>query len=249
VRAQKLATALLILLLVPAAGCWTTTHPDGRHNPDPAEPTNRVVFAFNDGLDTILIEPIARAWRFVTPGFVRSSLDKAFYNLRAPGRIFSELGQAEGGKAGHETARFLVNTTVGVLGLWDPAGRMGLRTWEEDFGQMFGVWGVPTGAYWVVPIVGPSNPRDFTGYVFDSVFNLTPSYVAPVAWINTRAIALPTTDLVDGAALDDYLFVRDAYLQRRQALVENRDTDAAAPETEDDLYEVDPEILAEEGEE
>lgn len=210
----------VVLAALLALGCMTPPPgPDGVVDPDPYEAQNRVFFAFNDGLDRAVAQPLARVWRFLTPRFVRTGLDNAFLNLRFPTRALSCVGQGRPGDAGREVLRFAVNTTVGVVGLWDPATALfDMPLYDEDTGQMLAVWGIGGGPYWMIPLLGPSNPRDTVGYIFDGLLNLlvlAPSYVAPVAWVNGRAIAVPAVDRAREASLDYYLFVRDAYLQRR----------------------------------
>jgi len=240
-RALPLALAACLALgcLTPAPG------PDGVVNPDPYERQNRLIFAFNDGLDRVIIEPIGRVWRFLTPRLVRTGLDNAFINLRFPVRAVSCLGQGRVTHAGSETLRFAVNSTIGVAGLWDASSRLfGMPFYDDDTGQMFAAWGVGTGPYWMIPLLGPSNPRDTVGYILDGFLNLTPSYAAPVAWANGRAIAVPTIDRAREASLDYYLFVRDSYLQRRAAQVaETGPMQRLSPEEQeagpaDELYEV-----------
>jgi phospholipid-binding lipoprotein MlaA len=215
-------------------------------NPDPYERQNRLIFAFNDGLDRVIIEPIGRVWRFLTPRLLRTGLDNAFINLRYPVRAVSCLGQGRLTHAGSETLRFAVNTTIGVAGLWDASTRLfGMPFYDEDTGQMFAVWGIGSGPYWMIPLLGPSNPRDTVGYILDGFLNLTPSYAAPVAWVNGRAIAVPTIDRAREASLDYYLFIRDSYLQRREAQIAEKGPmqrlspeDRAQPGPADELYNV-----------
>jgi phospholipid-binding lipoprotein MlaA len=242
-RALPLAVAALLAL-----GCLSPPPgPDGFVDPDPYETQNRLFFAFNDGLDRIAFEPLGRLWRFITPQILRTGLDNAFLNLRYPVRAVSCLGQARFSCAGTETMRFAVNSTLGVAGLWDASTRLfELPFYDEDTGQMFAAWGVPSGPFWMIPLLGPSNPRDTVGYILDGFLNLTPSYAAPVAWVNGRAIAVPTVDRAREASLDYYLFVRDSYIQRREMQVEEREPmkrlRGTEPEDEgppaDDFYEV-----------
>lgn len=246
-RALALVAAGLLF-----AGCLTPP-PDatGFVDPDPYESQNRVFFAFNDGLDRIAFEPLGRVWRFLTPRFVRTGLDNAFLNLRFPVRAVSLLGQGRPTHAGSETLRFLVNSTIGVVGLWDASTKLfELPFYDEDTGQMLAVWGIGSGPFWMIPLLGPATPRDTVGYILDGFLNLTPSYLAPVSWVNGRAIAVPTIDRAREASLDYYLFVRDSYLQRRAAQIAERGPasrlDAGADELEgpdDDFYELDDSSL------
>jgi phospholipid-binding lipoprotein MlaA len=252
-RRHPTAPAALLAALL-ALGCMSPAPgPDGQVDPDPFERQNRVIFLFNDGVDRLVAQPIARVWRFLTPRFVRTAIDNAFLNLRYPTRALSCLGQGRPGDAGRETLRFAVNTTVGVAGLWDAASRFGIPFYDEDTGQMFAVWGIGSGPFWMIPLLGPANPRDTVGYIFDGVLNLAvlaPIYVAPVAWVNGRAIAVPAVDRAREASLDYYAFVRDAYLQRRERQIAERGPvnrlAPEAPETgpavpDDEFYDVDDE--------
>jgi phospholipid-binding lipoprotein MlaA len=241
VRARATHCLAAAALAAGFVGCFTPVGPDGLPIRDPCEGSNRPVFGFNDGLDRYVLNPLAEGWRFITFHELRVALDKLFYNLRFPARFVSSLGQGKGGAAASETGRFLVNSTVGIVGLWDPATRLGIARHDEDFGQMFGKWGIGSGPYWMVPVLGPSGPRDFVGFLFDSVFSLTillPGAGALGA-LNARAIADPQIEIARESALDLYVFTRDGYLQRRDALVEDRDVpggDGQGPP--DELYEL-----------
>jgi phospholipid-binding lipoprotein MlaA len=245
---MKRALPLLFAAFL-ATGCLTPPPgPDGVVNHDPYETQNRLFFAFNDGLDRIAFEPLGKLWRFLTPRFVRTAFDNAFINMRYPIRAVSCMGQGRATHAGQETLRFLVNSTIGVVGLWDASTRLfGIPYYDEDSGQMLAVWGIPSGPYWMIPLLGPATPRDTVGYILDGLMNLTPSYVAPVAWLNGRAIAVPAVDRAREASLDYYVFVRDAYLQRREAQIHEKgalrrlDAEETTPPPDapaDDFYEV-----------
>ncbi len=207
----------------------------------------RGFFEFNNQVDRYALEPAAKGWSFITPGECRIALGKFFQNLKVPVRFLTNLGQGEVKRSGSELARFITNSTVGLLGFFDPATRFGLGKYPGDFGLMFGRWGVPSGPYWVIPLVGPSNPRDGVGYVFDSVLNPL-SLAGPVvagagavtSTVNGRALAEAQVDLAREAALDLYVFVRDAHIQRRLAQIRNQDlfeTDTSESD-EDDLYDI-----------
>ncbi len=204
---------------------------------------NRDFFTFNDKVDRYALEPASEGWSFITTKGFRVRVDKFFENLKFPVRFISNLGQAELRRSGVELARFVTNSTIGLLGFFDPATRFGLGKYNEDVGLMFGRWGVPPGPYLVIPLVGPSNPRDGVGFVFDSVLNPL-SLLGPVvavsgavtSTVNTRAISTPQVVLAREASLDPYIFVRDAFIQRRAAQVANEDFDAFV--AVDDLYEV-----------
>ncbi len=225
------------------AGCLGAS----AERPDPYESVNRGIFEFNDQLDAYALEPAAKGWSFITPEALRIALGKFFQNLKFPVRFLTNLGQGQVKRSGSELARFITNTTVGLLGFFDPATRFGLGKYPGDFGLMFGRWGIPSGPYWVIPLVGPSNPRDGVGYVFDSVLNPL-SLAGPVvagagavtSTVNGRALAEAQVDLAREAALDLYVFVRDAFIQRRLAQIRNQDlfeTDTSESD-EDDLYDI-----------
>jgi phospholipid-binding lipoprotein MlaA len=205
---------------------------------DPIQPVNRAFFAFNDGLDRVLLEPAARGWRFVLrPPGVRA-VDRFFTNLEFPIRLLGNLLQLELANSGKEVGRFVVNTTVGVAGFFDPATRIGIGLYEEDVGQAFGRYGVPAGPYLMIPILGPSNPRDFVGGIADGATLGPVSIVrSTLGQLNTRALYIEEVREAKAASLDYYSFVRNAYVTTRQAQVDNRDPEQSEPNT-DDLYEI-----------
>jgi phospholipid-binding lipoprotein MlaA len=228
-------------------------------NPNPADPwqgMNRPVFGFNEGADRWVLRPASRGWTAITFEGMRDSIAKFFYNAAFPARFVSNVGQAEGQQALIEVVRFTINTTVGVAGLFDPATRWGLARRDEDAGQMFGRWGIPPGPYLMLPLLGPSNPRDATGMLVDTAlspftwisFLVVPLFGAPTAVdvVNARARADDRIESAKRSALDYYVFVRDAYTQYREAAIENRGAASDYGSGEiygagpgDDLYEVD----------
>jgi len=212
---------------------------------DPIQPVNRVTFAFNDTLDVLIFEPLAVGWEFITFEALRVHIDQALKNLAFPVRLFGNLMQAELAQSGEETARFLINSTVGLAGFFDPAAGWGLEPHPEDFGQALGRWGVPPGPYLVLPILGPSSPRDALGRIVDTALGSGPALLSPAAGIavrstelvNTRALVLHDVRDLKAASLDYYVAVRNAHIQIRQAQVRNQE--AGAEELDDDLYEID----------
>lgn len=205
------------------------------HPPNPADPWqgfNRPVFGFNEGVDRHALRPVAMGWKTITNDPVRDSVAKFFYNAAFPSRFVSNVGQADGQQALIEVVRFTVNTTVGVVGFFDPATHWGIARRDEDVGQMFGRWGVPPGPYLVLPLLGPSNPRDAVGGVVDSLLSPfmwisfvtgVPTYGAPglINVVNARARADERIESARQSALDYYVFVRDAFKQYREAAVAN----------------------------
>jgi phospholipid-binding lipoprotein MlaA len=248
--------AVLTLAFV-LSGCVTYPNDWDRRaeGPDPYEGSNRKVFAFNEGMDRYFLEPIATGWDFVTFQGMRNSIDKIFMNLAFPRRFLANLGQGEVTAATSEVGRFVLNTTVGLAGIFDPATHIGMPLYDEDFGQMFGSWGIGAGPYWVLPVFGPSNPRDTAGLVFDLAFDLrTIASFTPVftlVWtgvvqnVNRRAQLDADLESAREAALDFYVFSRDAYMQRRSALVANEhvgDVLSNPDHSDDDLYYTDDDL-------
>lgn len=192
---------------------------------DPLEGLNRVFFAFNDKLYFYLLKPTARVYNAVTPEPLRIGVKNAFHNLRYPIRLVSCLLQGKGKDALRETGAFLLNSTVGLLGLFDLAkNHEVLKTPDEDLGQTFGTFGAGHGLYLVLPVLGPSSLRDGLGTLGDSFLDpashLTPweHSVALKGYdkYNTTALSLGDYEAIKEAAMDPYLAVRDAYAQYRE---------------------------------
>lgn len=213
---RRAALGCLALLL---AGCATT----GERSPaDPFEPANRGVFAFNDGVDRAVLRPTARAYQEVTPKWFRTGVGNFFTNLAYPGTILNQLLQGKIVAAGQDTLRFVLNSTLGLAGVLDPASDANLPIHDEDLGQTLGVWGVPAGPFLMLPLLGPSTVRDLPSKVADRF--LEPFYwydYGNERWISlaldlvdTRARLLPL-DATLARAFDRYAFIRNAYLQRR----------------------------------
>lgn len=204
---------------------------------DPLEPVNRVVFSFNDKVDTYVLRPVAQTYVDVVPQLVRTGVSNVFGNIGDMVSAVNSLLQGKREKLGNDLGRVITNTTFGLGGIFDVAGYAGVEKGNEDFGQTFGYWGVGPGPYLVLPILGPSNIRDTTGLVIqsyvDPVNQVTPDSAKYELWglraIDTRAGLLGTEDLVSGAALDKYTFIRSAYSQRRRSLI----YDGKPPKDED----------------
>jgi len=224
-RRAPVAPAALAGLTLLAAGC-ASAPPN-----DPWQAWNHPVFTFNDKADTYVLRPVARGWKFITLQAMRDSVSRFFYNAAFPSRFVSELGQGKGGEAGNEAGRFIVNSTVGIGGLFDPATHFGFTRSDEDVGQMFGRWGIPPGPYLVLPLLGPSDPRDAVGLAADTLLNplfwFVPYGSGAVNAINSRAQADEEIENAKKTALDYYVFVRDAYVQNRAAAVRDEARGAA----------------------
>ncbi len=212
--------ALIVVSVAGLAACASS--PD---KSDPYEGFNRVVYGFNSGLDRFLIKPIAQGYHYVTPSPVEAGVGNFFSNLGEIRNLANSGLQGKGNKTLLHTGRFLVNSTIGLLGFIDTAQYVGLEKTEgEDFGQTLGTWGVGSGPYLVLPFFGPSNFRDGIALPIDAYANPV-SYVDHVPTrntlygtniVDTRAQLLATEELLSG---DRYIFIRDAYLQRRQFLI------------------------------
>ncbi|MFN7834924.1 MAG: VacJ family lipoprotein [Burkholderiaceae bacterium] len=232
-----LAIALSCAVL---AACSTVQTPS---RGDPFEGFNRSIETFNYDVDRAVFKPVAKGYQAVIPAPVRGCVSNFFGNI---GDIFIGVNNILQGKIKNgvsDLCRFGVNTTVGIVGLFDVASELGLPKHNEDFGQTFGRWGAGPGPYLVLPFFGPSSIRDGVGLVFDTTTNplqyvVEPSGVRYGLWglrvIDKRAELLKASDTVDQFALDRYSFIRDAYLARRRTLVYdgNPPQEAISPEDE-----------------
>jgi phospholipid-binding lipoprotein MlaA len=216
---MRFAAAFLCLLM---SGCATT-----RDNPDPWEGLNRKTYAFNDALDRAVMKPVAQGYQRVTPAFVQEGVNNFFDNIEDVATSLNNFLQGKPKEGLSDAGRFLANTVLGVFGLWDVATPMGLEKHYEDFGQTLGVWGVQSGPYLVLPLLGPSTARDAPAKIVDPAWYYK-DYVDPerLYWglwgldkVRTRANLLKAETVLEEAALDKYTFIRDAWLQRRRSQV------------------------------
>ena len=217
-KSAVLAVALVGLL----GGCATSGNPK-----DPIEGFNRAMYGFNEAVDTVLIKPVAQGYDAVLPDPVRTGVTNFFGNIADLFIGVNNLFQGKPDQAASDLGRVLINSTIGILGLFDVATEAGLEKHEEDFGQTFGRWGVSNGAYVVLPIFGPRTVRDTAGLVLDMaadpVANVssvpTRNTLQGLRLVDARADLLPADKVIEEAALDKYSYVRDGYLQRRRNLV------------------------------
>jgi len=222
------------------AGCATP------QNPDPWEPMNRKIFAFNETLDRYALEPVARGWDYVVPEIAQTGLDNFFRNLDMPIVLLNDILQAKPRAAAWDVLRLLYNTTFGLGGFIDIATMVEMPRNDEDFGQTLGYWGTPAGPYLVVPLLGSYTVRDGAGAIVDSfsqpVFYFVPFVfvavgVTGVDLLNLRAMFLEEIAQSRADAFDFYAFVRNAYLQNRRARVADRKDEPTLDEDEaEDLY-------------
>ena len=239
VLAATLATAL--------AGCATpppASDPaalaDFRETNDPLEPTNRVFYAINNGLDTYFLRPIAIGYRDVVPQPVRNGIHNALANLGTPAQLANDMLDGKPRRAGDTYMRFLINTTVGVVGVMDVAKGWGYPSHDADFGLTFGVWGIPEGPFLFLPFLGPSDPRDLTGFaagIASDPFTWVGqgAIVRAIDWskfglsaIDARERVLDDTDEIKKTALDPYATFRSLYRQHRASQLQAIEDDHRA---------------------
>ncbi len=197
---------------------------------DPWRETNERIFAFNDFFDQLLVRPVANTYTVVLPRFARQGIGNFFSNLNDINVFVNDLLQLKLDAALSDSGRFFINSTLGVVGFVDVASGMGLRKNEEDFGQTLGVWGIQSGPYVVLPVFGSSNVRDSFGLVLDTLFNPIQYHddsevrlgLFVLQETDTRASLLSMDELVTG---NRYLFFREAYVQRREYLVNDGQID------------------------
>ncbi|NLY27589.1 MAG: VacJ family lipoprotein [Alcaligenaceae bacterium] len=237
-RLAKLAGILGAAALI--TGCATVQSPNPN---DPWESYNRSMFAFNDAVDKALLKPIATGYDQLMPDPVQSCVHNIFNNLGDAWSAINSFFQGRGHDFANSLGRVLFNSTVGLGGCIDIASRHGSQRIPNDFGVTLGVWGVGSGPYFVLPFMGASSLRDSTAFVGTLAANISP--LSPVLHmtdhpernallglyiIDTRANLLDADRLVDDVALDRYSFIRDAYIQRRKALVEGRGNNYSMPD-------------------
>jgi len=229
---SSLQQHLLLASALTLVGCASNGDPR-----DPLEPMNRAIYSFNEKVDEIALKPVAEVYDAVLPSPVRTGVRNFFSNLDDVVVLANNALQLKGEAAVSDFLRIAFNTTLGFAGVLDIASEMGLEKHDEDFGQTLGHWGVDTGPYFVMPLLGPSTIRDTTGWAVDSF------YIDPVGYledndarlaantvrvISRRADLLDAKRAIDMAALDGYEFTRDLYLEHRLAKVH----DGRPPEQE-----------------
>jgi phospholipid-binding lipoprotein MlaA len=226
--------ALLLLNLGISTGCAAL--PNGKHDPrDRFERFNRSIYKFNNALDHAVLRPVAHAYVRYLPGRVRTSIGNFTSNLGYPTTVANDLFQGKIADGVSDAARIVVNTTIGIGGLFDPATRMGLDRHSQDFGLTLGRWGVPSGPYLMLPLLGPSTVRDTAGLAPDYAitYEVVSKYIITDNWVSggifvvnlvdKRASVLDLDKVID-SAYDPYAFVRNAYLQRRAYLLHGEET-------------------------
>lgn len=236
-KKNKILTVLSVLCCSSAlllTGCATTGEVAKGSDVDPFEDFNRSVFTFNKALDDYIADPVVTAYNWVTPHFIQTGIGNFFSNLKDINVFLNDVLQAKFLQSGEDTGRFLLNTTLGLGGLFDVASEVGLMKHVEDFDQTFAVWGIPQGPYLVLPVIGPATTRGIPGLILDTAANPASYVGAPIQlldMLNERANADSSLKIVDEAALDPYVFTRESYLQARKHLI----TDGKASLTDDVL--------------
>lgn len=234
----RLSTLLLASFLITA--CATAPNPNdpeavAEYNEinDPLEPFNRAMFELNRGLDTLILRPAATLYRGLIPPPIRDLVSNFLNNLKTPVVLLNDILQGESDRAMNTLSRFAINTTVGVLGFGDPATDMGFPDHSEDFGQTLATWGVNDGPYLVLPIIGPSNPRDAVGKVVDVLTdpvwhysqNVDKEYIPnqrmAAELVDFRARNMEAIDDMEKTSLDYYAAVRSLYRQVRADEIRN----------------------------
>jgi phospholipid-binding lipoprotein MlaA len=238
---------MIAVLLGGLAGCATpppASDPDAladyRQTNDPLEPTNRAIYAFNNALDTAILKPVAQGYRYVVPAPVRGGIHNVLVNLGTPVEFSNDVLDGKPRRAGDTTMRFLINSTVGVLGFFDVAKDWGYPDHDTDFGMTMALWGLPEGPYLFLPVFGPSDPRDGIGLGVNAVMD-------PFTWVGQGAVVraldwsrwavngidqrerhLDDIDSIKKTALDPYATFRSLYRQHRASQIEDARNDNRA---------------------
>ena len=230
-----------VALAVVLAGCATPPPPDDpdaiadyKQTDDPLEPTNRVFYAVNNGLDTVILRPLALGYRYAVPGVVRTGIHNVLANIGLPVQLSNDMLEGKPRRAGDTVMRFVINTTVGGLGIFDVATKWGYPDHDADFGMTLALWGTPEGPFLFLPVLGPTNPRDATGFGVDILID-------PFTWVggphdtglkafnwsryglnavDSRERVLDAVDQIKKTALDPYATFRSLYRQHRKAQIE-----------------------------
>jgi phospholipid-binding lipoprotein MlaA len=210
-----------------------------RQTNDPLEPTNRVFYAINNGIDTVILAPVARGYRYVVPAGVRRPVHNVLANITSPVLLANDVMDAKPRRAGDTFMRFLINTTAGAGGLFDVASGWGYPAHDADFGQTLALWGLGEGPFLFLPVLGPSNPRDATGFAGDILLD-------PLTWasfggsrtlgysryivgaVDARERVLDPVDQIKKTALDPYATFRSLYRQHRRSQIEQTREDKGA---------------------
>lgn len=228
-RRCRRITEILALIGVLAGCASVSKNPD-----DPWESFNRKTYAVNKAVDKVVVRPFAVVYQHVVPNVMKAGVGNFFDNLGEITTILNDILQGKIRQAGHDSGRFLLNSTVGLAGLVDVASKMKLERHEEDFGQTLAVWGVKKGPYMILPLFGPTTLRDGVGSMVDSrsdpILYVDPTRSRNQLWAGRlidKRYGLLDSEKYLTDALDEYSFVRDAYMQRREYLINDGRVDEA----------------------
>lgn len=246
-KSSTIFTILIVSIFLLMTGC--SSHKIGDDgvevvDVDPFETVNRKIFVFNEVIDDYLAEPVSDAYLWITPQFVQSGIGNFFSNLKDINVVLNDLMQGKVSQGAEDSGRFAINSTLGLLGLFDVATELGFEKHVEDFAQTLAVWGVPQGPYLVLPVLGPITTRGVPGSVFDAAANPATYVGFPVQilqMLNARANAEGALNFIDEAALDPYVFTRESFLQHRKHLITDGNADLAdeALGLDEDFYDED----------
>jgi len=242
---KRIAVLMVVAFMAACASAPPADDPESvaefKQINDPIEPFNRAIFGFNQGVDKAVIKPITGVYRTIAPDPVRRGVHNFLGNLRAPVILFNDIMQGEMERAGTTIMRFLINSTVGILGFRDQAAEWGYAPHREDFGQTLAVWSVPEGPYVMLPVLGPSNPRDAVGIVVDFLIdplnwwasNTDREYITytrtAVSGIDTRDQLWDVLEDLERSSIDYYAAIRSLYRQRRADEIRNGATPGEPP--------------------
>ena len=246
IESNRTLVGVLLGAIFGLSGCATDSGTQaGANKSDPYEHFNRKVYSFNDKVDDYVAKPVSDAYKFVTPDFMQTGVRNFFNNIKDINVVLNDMLQGKLQQGAQDTGRLLMNSTLGMAGLFDVASTVGLNQNDEDFEQTLAVWGVPQGSYLVLPFLGPITARGIPGAVFDTAANPITYVGAPIqalSLVNTRANAEGSLKFIDEAALDPYVFTRESFLQWRSHLAtdgKNENSSADIPDIESELLEPD----------
>jgi phospholipid-binding lipoprotein MlaA len=247
-KLKFLSFLIASIFVIGLHGCATTQTKEStgqlasENKADPYENINRKVYNFNESVDDYVAKPIADGYKLITPDFVETGVSNFFNNIKNINVVANDLLQGKIEQSGLDTGRFLMNSTLGMAGLFDVAKTVGLEQNDEDFEQTLAVWGMPQGTYLVLPLLGPITTRGIPGAVFDTAANPV-NYVGipaqALSLINTRANAEGSLKFIDEAALDPYVFTRESFLQWRTHLATDGKTETIDEFNDLDLEDAD----------
>jgi phospholipid-binding lipoprotein MlaA len=245
---KQLSLIIFLLGSLQLAGCASNSYKEPQ---DPWQGMNRGIYKFNDALDRAILKPVAKGYDKVVPKPIDKGIDNIFSNIGDVVVLFNDILQLKFKQSASDTGRLIVNSTLGLAGIFDVASPLGMPKHNEDFGQTLGHWGAPSGPYLVLPFLGPSSLRDGIGILPDGLIDgITLNEIgidepreilvySGIFTINLRQNLLGVGDLLDHSGADPYIFLRESYLQRRKNLV----SDGAYARIEDAIDAVDEDAL------